>query len=86
MPMCKNIIFSLTILIFIDYWNMIEQPLIMLSDIDKQPLSVYLSAINSKELGTAFAASVIFLIPPLLLFIYGGEYLEDGIASYGGVK
>ena len=58
----------------------------MLSDINKQPLSVYLSAINYKELGTAFAASVIFLIPPLLLFIYGGEYLEDGIASYGGVK
>ena len=86
MPLCKNIVYSLIIIIFVDYWNMIEQPLIMLSDVNKQPLSVYLSAINYKELGTAFALSVIFLIPPLLIFMYGAEYLEDGIATYGGVK
>ena len=30
LPLCKNIIYSVMILVFIDYWNMVEQPLILL--------------------------------------------------------
>ena len=40
LPLCKNAIFALTILLFIDYWNMVEQPLVLLTDPAKQPLSV----------------------------------------------
>ena len=46
LPLCKNAIFALTILLFIDYWNMVEQPLVLLTDVNKQPLSVFLSQIN----------------------------------------
>ena len=32
MPLCKGALCSAAILVFIDYWNMVEQPLILLSD------------------------------------------------------
>ena len=86
LPMSKGIIMSTAILVFIDYWNMVEQPLILLSDPDKYPLSVYLSKINSGEVTLAFAVATIYLIPTLLVFLYGEEYLVEGITYQGGVK
>jgi multiple sugar transport system permease protein len=85
LPTCKSAIFALTILLFIDYWNMVEQPLVLLTDVDKQPLSVFLSQINESEIGIAFAASALYMIPPLLIFLWGEEYLVEGI-SRSGVK
>ena len=77
---------SVAILIFIDYWNMVEQPLILLSNAEKHPLSVFLSKINEGEVGLAFAVATIYMIPSLLVFFYGEEYLVEGIAYQGGVK
>ena len=85
-PLCKGAICSAAILVFIDYWNMVEQPLILLSDAEKHPLSVYLSRINSGEVGLAFAVATIYMIPCLLVFLHGEEYLVDGITYQGGVK
>ena len=86
MPLCKNIIYSVMILVFIDYWNMVEQPLILLSDESMYPLSVFLSKINSAESGIAFAVAVIYMVPTLLIFLYGEQYLVEGIANSGSVK
>ena len=85
LPMCKSAIYAMAILLFIDYWNMVEQPLILLEDASKQPLSVFLSQINASEVGVAFAASFIFMLPPLLIFLYGEQYLVEGI-SRSGIK
>ena len=68
-PLCKSALFSVGILVFIDYWNMVEQPLILLNDQDKYPLSIFLSKINSGEIGLAFAVAVIYMIPSLLVFL-----------------
>lgn len=86
MPLCKGAICSAAILVFIDYWNMVEQPLILLSDAEKHPLSVFLSKINSGEIGLAFAVATIYMVPSLLVFLYGEEYLVDGITYQGGIK
>lgn len=86
MPLCNGVICSAAILIFMDYWNMVEQPLIMLSDQELHPLSVFLSKINEGEIGLAFAVATIYMIPSLLVFLYGEEYLVDGITYQGGVK
>lgn len=86
MPLCKGAICSTAILVFIDYWNMVEQPLILLSDGETHPLSVFLSKINSGEIGLAFAVATIYMVPSLLIFLYGEEYLVDGITYQGGVK
>ena len=86
LPQCRSALYSRAILVFIDYWNMVEQPIILLSDPDKQPLSVYLSTINAGEVGIAFAVAVIYMIPSLLIFLHGEEYLVEGITHSGSVK
>ena len=86
MPLCKGAICSAAILVFIDYWNMVEQPLILLSDPETHPLSVFLSKINAGEIGLAFAVATIYMVPSLLIFLYGEEYLVDGITYQGGIK
>ncbi len=86
LPLCKSVMYSVAILVFIDYWNMVEQPLILLSDQNMYPLSVFLSKINSGEIGLAFAVATIYMIPTLLMFLYGEDYLVEGIAYSGGIK
>lgn len=85
-PICKGIITSCGILVFIDYWNMVEQPLLFFSNTDKYPLSIFLSKINAGEVGLAFAVATIYMVPSLLIFLYGEEQLVEGIAYQGGVK
>ncbi len=86
LPQCRSALYSIAILVFIDYWNMVEQPLILLNNAELQPLSVYLSTINAGEIGLAFAVATIYMIPSLLLFLHGEEYLVEGIAQSGSVK
>jgi len=83
LPMSKTGLAALAILVFIDNWNMVEQPLIFLQDINMHPLSTYLSSINSGETGIAFAASTIYMLPMLLIFLYGENYLVQGIQLSG---
>ena len=85
-PYTSGAICSIAILIFIDYWNMVEQPLILLADSDMHPLSVFLSKINAGEIALAFAVASIYLIPTLLVYLYGEDYLVEGIAYQGGIK
>lgn len=86
MPLCKGTIYSVIILVFIDYWNMVEQPLILLADSELHPLSVFLSKVNTEDAGLAFAVAVVYMIPTLLIFLYSEDYLVDGIAYSGGIK
>jgi len=88
-PMCRNAIISIGMLVFIDYWNMVEQPLILLASEEAQalhPLSVFLSQINANDVGLAFAVGVVYMIPALLIFLYGEDYLVEGIVCSGGIK
>lgn len=78
LPQCKGAVASLAILSFLDNWNMIEQPLILLEN-PKQPMSIFLSQINQTELRVAFAAGVLFMIPSILIFLKGEKQLLEGI-------
>ncbi len=86
MPLCRSTLYSVAILVFIDYWNMVEQPLILLTDQELYPLSVFLSKINEGDTGIALAIAVIYMVPPVLLFLYSEDYLIDGIAYSASVK
>ena len=85
-PMSKGIIYSVAILVFIDYWNMVEQPLVLLKTADMHPLSVFLSEINSGDAALAFAVASIYMVIPLLTFLYSEDYIVEGVAYAGGVK
>ncbi|MDE6425850.1 MAG: carbohydrate ABC transporter permease [Ruminococcus sp.] len=89
LPMCKSAVISVGMLVFIDYWNMVEQPMILITDPDAvsllHPLSVFLSQINSGDIGLAFAVGTVYMIPTILMFLYGEDYLVEGITA-GGIK
>ena len=42
--------------------------------------------INANEVGLAFAVATIYMVPCLLLFLHGEDYLVEGIAHQGSVK
>ena len=79
LPMCKPIIVSAMILIFIDYWSMVEQPVIFMSSPEKMPLSVYLSNLAAGNIHIGFACSVLYMILPILFVLYGQDDLSDGL-------
>ena len=83
LPMTKAGIAALLILLFADNWNMVEQPIIFLQNANLQPLSLFLSEVNSGERGIAFAASTVYMAPMLLIFLLGSDYLVQGIQLSG---
>ncbi|MFB9278421.1 carbohydrate ABC transporter permease [Cohnella cellulosilytica] len=85
LPLAKPGLAALIVLLFADYWNMIEQPLIFLQDAAKQPLSLYLAYIERDSLGIGFAASVLYMTPMLLLFLYAESYFVEGV-QLSGIK
>ncbi|MCK8059367.1 MULTISPECIES: carbohydrate ABC transporter permease [unclassified Fusibacter] len=80
-PLARNGILALGMLIFIDYWNMVEQPLVLMKEVTQYPLSVFLSFINDNQMGVAFASSLIYMVPVLIVFGLGEKYLIDGISQ-----
>jgi len=89
LPLCKSAIVSVAMLVFIDYWNMVEQPLVLMTSEEAQmmhPLSVFLAQVNSGDIGLAFAVGTVYMIPTILMFLYGEDYLVEGIAYAGGIK
>jgi len=84
-PLCKSIISALTILLFINYWSMVEQPLVFIKDAIDMPLAVSLNA--SKKFGDiAFACGTLFSILPILLYQFSYEDLVHGIGITSFVK
>ena len=84
-PLGKGGILSALVLDFLEYWNMVEQPLAFLKDKFLWPLSLYLPEIDWTQAGRAFSASIIMLIPAVFVFMLGHDYVEQGII-YSGLK
>jgi multiple sugar transport system permease protein len=83
LPLSRAGLASLAILLFVDNWNMVEQPVIFLRDQAMMPLSVFLGSVNSGQRGLAFAAATVYMLPMLFLFLYGEQALVQGIQRSG---
>lgn len=68
---------------FIDGWNALEQPMAYLRDKSLWPLALYLPDIVEDKAAVAFAAGLIMMMPPVLLYLNGQGELEEGVAAYG---
>lgn len=77
-PMCKPIIVSTAMMVFINYWSMVEEPITFITTKSKYPLSVYLGTIASENINIGFACSVLYMLLPLLVVLYGQEDLASG--------
>ena len=78
LPMSKPMIMSVIVFVFIDYWSMVEQPVIFLKNETHYPLSAYLGIINDNKISIGFAGSVLYMILPINLAIYTKEDLAEG--------
>lgn len=80
-PLGSGGILSAMVLQFLECWSMIEQPITFLKTKSLWPLSLYLPEINLEQAGFALCASLFALLPALLVFLAGQDYLEQGIVA-----
>ncbi len=80
-PLGASGIVSAGILGFLEAWNMIEQPMTFLKTKSLWPLSLFLPQITVEDAAFGFTAALMMLIPAVLVFLSGQEYLEQGIAA-----
>ena len=81
LPIGSAGIISAMVLGFLEGWSLIEQPMTFLTTRSLWPLSMYLPTITPETAGSVFAASVIGMIPAVLVFLAGQEFLEKGIMA-----
>lgn len=85
LPLGRMGIHAAMVLSFLEYWNLVEQPIAFLEEQKDWPLSLYLPQLGIDQAGFAFAVSVVVLIPALFVFALGQDALEEGI-TYTGTK
>ena len=79
-PIAKRGIIAAVILGFLEYWNVVEQPVVFLKDKYLWQLSVYLPNVTEGSAGRAFAFALFSCIPSLIVFYVGRGILADGIS------
>ena len=84
-PMIKSVVAALFILTFVEYWNLVDQAVVFISEVSKEPLSAYLSRFSGMNSDIIFAASVFYMLPTLLVFLFGQENMVEGI-QLSGIK
>lgn len=89
LPLSKPALTTLTIFTFMGCWKSFMWPLIVANSEEMKTLPVLLQAFQGRYEGTnltlLLAASVIVLIPILIIFVIGQKYFMQGI-RIGGLK
>ncbi len=86
MPISKPALVTIGIWSFMGAWNDLLGPLLFLNSYEKYTLQLGLAMFNSlKEInwGALMAASVLALVPPLIVFFLGQKRLVEGIKMSG---
>lgn len=79
-PVCRPILGAAAALSFADCWNMVEQPLVYLSNrAGDQPLSVMFNQLSTDGADVAFAGAALFILPALFVYFYFQEDILLGV-------
>jgi len=86
MPLSKPALATLTIFVFLHSWNDFMWPLVVIDDMAKKTLPIGLASF-SDQYGTEWtllmAASLIAMVPVLIIFLLGQRYFVRGIVLSG---
>jgi len=85
LPNIRPAMVALAVLAFAEAWNIIDQAIVFISGRYDLPMSAYLSVSQFQNIGMVFALSTLFMIPALIIFIYGQDDLNEGI-GYSGIR
>ena len=80
LPVSRPILGAAAALSFADCWNMVEQPLVYLSNSEAlRPLSVMFNQLSTESADVAFAGSALYILPTLLVYLFFQEDIVSGI-------
>lgn len=89
MPMCKPVLTAVGIFTFMGVWNDFNGPLIYLYDSDKFTLALGLSffkGLYTSKWNLLMAATLVVMLPILILFFLAQDYIINGISISSGTK
>ena len=89
LPMCKPVLTAVAIFTFMGVWNDFNGPLIYLYDSKKFTLSLGLSffkGMYTSQWNQLMAATILVMLPILILFFIAQQYIIDGISISAGTK
>ncbi|MBR5288499.1 MAG: carbohydrate ABC transporter permease [Clostridia bacterium] len=89
LPMCKPVLTAITVFTFMGTWNDFNGPLIYLYDANKYTLSLGLSffkGLYTSQWNLLMAATVLVMLPILVIFFLAQDYIIDGISISSGTK
>jgi len=79
-PNLNSVVAAFVVLLFADNWNIIDQAVVFINNTYQNPLSIFLGNVATHDPGMLFAVSVFYMIPALLVFLFGQDYLTKGIS------
>lgn len=80
LPVSRPILGAAAALSFADCWNLVEQPLVYLSErYDLQPLSVMFGQMSTDAPEIAFAGAAIYILPAMFVYFFFQEDIQMGI-------
>lgn len=85
-PLSKPALISLGIYHFMNNWNDLLYPMMLTSSVENRTLSAGLAILvgnNSIKYGPTLAATVISILPLMLIFLFGQKFFLEGVATTG---
>lgn len=92
LPLCKPILITIAIFTFTYHWNDFLSPLIYLSSPEKYTLQIGIYSLYGgpkaagNDYNMLFAASILALLPTLIMFALGQKHIMSGIKMTGALK
>ena len=89
LPMCQPVLMAVTVFTFMGTWNDFNGPLIYLYDANKYTLSLGLSffkGLYTSQWNLLMAATVLVMLPILIIFFLAQDYIINGISISSGTK
>lgn len=78
-PQLRVCIFAVVLFVFADSWNMVEQPMLFLKMDSLKTITIFLSQVDNYSSFVLFSASIIFMIPIFLMYLFFNDSLEKGL-------
>lgn len=78
-PQIKPCIYAIVFFSISETWNIYEEPVYFLKKTELMPISIFIIKISEYENGLVYSASVVCIIPMLLIYGIFSENLKEGI-------
>lgn len=86
LPLCRPPLTVIVVFTFLWTWNDFLQPLVYLNDFNKYPISIGLAFFRGRysvEWNLFMAATLVSIVPILIVYFFAQRHLIGGIASIG---